>query len=205
MKDGTFFRKADYVTNMHLLTTTTTTLKFMQHILFNDKLWKWLQFVFISITILTSSTLDSKLNAQCNLAIQMNDSFGDGWNGGYLEIFFDGVSQDTFAAVGTGSSANLTIPAGQTMTVEYNMGSWEGENTYTISIGGSVVFSDGPSPSTGMVYSYDCPGGGSGCADTEIVLTMNNSWGDGWNGAELTLTGDNGTSYGPYTITSGIS
>ncbi len=143
--------------------------------------------------------------SNCDVVIQMNDSWGDGWNGGFLEIFFDGVSQGTYSAAGTGSTANLSIPSGQTMTVNYTSGSWEGENTYTISIGGTLEFSDGTNPSTGMVYSYDCSGGGGGCPDTEVVLNMNDSWGDGWNGANLTLTGDNGTSFGPYTIISGGS
>jgi hypothetical protein len=146
--------------------------------------------------------INNMSNAQCNVSVSMSDSYGDGWNGGNLEFFFDGISQGTYAATGNGSNANLTIPAGQTMTVNYTSGSWEGENQYTISIGGSLVFADGPTPSTGLVYNYDCPGPG-GCSDTEILLTMNDSFGDGWNGAALTLIGNNGTNYGPYTVTTG--
>ena len=42
------------------------------------------------------------------------------------------------------------------------------------------------------------------CAGTMLTLTMNDSWGDGWNGNTWTATGTaTGTVYGPYTVASG--
>ena len=96
----------------------------------------------------------NKVQAQCSMTINMNDSYGDGWNGGYLTVYFDSVSQGTYYASSSGSTAYVTIPAGQTMDLQYTSGSWEGENTYNVVIGGSTVFSDGTYPSTGTVYSY---------------------------------------------------
>ena len=44
------------------------------------------------------------------------------------------------------------------------------------------------------------------CAGTMLTLTMNDSWGDGWNGNTWTATGTStGTVYGPYTLASGTS
>jgi hypothetical protein len=43
------------------------------------------------------------------------------------------------------------------------------------------------------------------CAGTLVSLNMFDSFGDGWNGAQLTITGNNATSFGPYTIASGSS
>lgn len=111
-----------------------------------------LRILMTGILVITQSTLV----AQCDVEVQMYDSFGDGWNGGSLEIFFDGISQGTFAASGSGSTANLTIPAGETMTINYTSGNWENENTYNIAVNGTITFSDGPDPTTGLVYSYNC-------------------------------------------------
>lgn len=41
------------------------------------------------------------------------------------------------------------------------------------------------------------------CTGTEITLTMDDSYGDGWNGANLTITGDGGSTYGPFTLPNG--
>jgi hypothetical protein len=106
--------------------------------------------------LVTTFLVVTSAQAQCNVTLNMNDSYGDGWNGGYIEVFFNGSYQGQFSASGYGSTANLTIPAGQTMTVNYVSGSWEGENTYDIVIGGSIVYSDGTYPSTGLVYTYGC-------------------------------------------------
>ncbi|EAZ96052.1 CHU large protein; uncharacterized [Flavobacteria bacterium BAL38] len=38
------------------------------------------------------------------------------------------------------------------------------------------------------------------CTDNSVTLTMNDSYGDGWNGGSITLTNDLGDSYGPYSI-----
>ena len=51
-----------------------------------------------------------------------------------------------------------------------------------------------------MNYSKSCP---TPCAGTTVNLTMNDSWGDGWNGGSITLTNNSGGSYGPYTIATG--
>ena len=126
------------------------------------------QYITVLIAVLALMlTNTNEINAQCNASVSGSDAYGDGWNGGSLEFFFDGISQGTYTVTGSGSTATITIPAGQTMTVNYTSGSWEGENEYTISIGGSPVFSDGPTPSTGMVYTYDCPGSGGGSCSVD--------------------------------------
>jgi hypothetical protein len=43
------------------------------------------------------------------------------------------------------------------------------------------------------------------CTQNSVTLTMNDSYGDGWNGGAITLTNDSGGSYGPYSITGGSS
>ncbi|PHR49086.1 MAG: hypothetical protein COA32_03290 [Fluviicola sp.] len=90
--------------------------------------------------------------ACCNLTLEMFDSWGDGWNGGFLTVTIDG-SATNYSASGTGTTVNIAYCDGQTLELDYTSGSFEGENTYTISNPSATLFSDGPSPQTGLVYT----------------------------------------------------
>ncbi len=50
-----------------------------------------------------------------------------------------------------------------------------------------------------------CTSCGSSCSGTQVTLNMFDSWGDGWNGAQLTINGLNTGAYGPYTLSTGSS
>ncbi|GAB5539992.1 hypothetical protein LCL86_13705 [Muricauda ruestringensis] len=68
--------------------------------------------------------------------INMADSYGDGWNGGFLTVTLDGeeVPGSPFR-VETGSEATgeFTVPEGATsLTVVYTSLEWDDENTFTI-------------------------------------------------------------------------
>ncbi|MGB1247523.1 MAG: gliding motility-associated C-terminal domain-containing protein [Chitinophagales bacterium] len=90
----------------------------------------------------------------CNYTLDMFDSFGDGWNGGFVEVFSDGTSIGTFSATGNGSAANFSAIYGEDLELVYTSASWEGENTYNLlDPNGNIVFSDGPTPATGSVFT----------------------------------------------------
>lgn len=90
----------------------------------------------------------------CNYNLVMQDTYGDGWNDGYLEIFINSVSIGTFNAIGFGSSETFEVCDGDDVTLMYTPGMYENENSYQL-LGPSwnVIFSDGPNPSTGEVYN----------------------------------------------------
>ena len=108
------------------------------------------------------------VNASC-FTLHMEDSYGDGWNGGAVEISVDGVPVDS----GLSSTAQLnkrqvdslfrmdmrcTLPSVYRMVScviwEYFSDSWESENTYELmDTALNVVFSDGPTPATGVVFN----------------------------------------------------
>lgn len=92
----------------------------------------------------------------CPITINTFDAWGDGWNGGFLSFAINGTPIGNFAAQGFGSSASLNLLPGETLTVQYTAGDWEDENSYEIVLGGEVLFADGPFPSTGLVFSYNC-------------------------------------------------
>jgi MYXO-CTERM domain-containing protein len=124
--------------------------------------------------------------------LDMADSWGDGWNGGELSLTIDGVLIGDYAAVGSGSSEALCGPSGSTWELSYSSGSYESENTYTLSDpNGTVVFSDGPTPATGVVWTEAVAVvvGGGDCDDNDAANFPGNT--------EICDGGDNNCSGSP--------
>ena len=92
--------------------------------------------------------------------VAMQDSYGDGWNGGYISVNINGaeVSQITIPS-GSSGTGSFTVPAGATsLVVNYVSGSWDSEVTFQITRNGESIFSDGPNPSNDpMVFSICNP------------------------------------------------
>ena len=103
-----------------------------------------------SSTILTGT---SNMTDSYVYTLNMSDSYGDGWNGGFLTAYVNGASIGTYAASGYGSSVSINVSAGQTIYFTYNTGSWEDENSYSISLNGTIVYSTGTFPPSGTVYT----------------------------------------------------
>lgn len=115
----------------------------------------------LSIT-LACLFMSSQVVAQCcNYTLELNDSWGDGWNGASLDITNGGLNIGNYAASGTGSTFTLTLCQGDNISLIYSSGSFENENTYTLTgPDGTVLFSDGPNPTTGTAFSFNvlsCP------------------------------------------------
>lgn len=109
------------------------------------------------ITIKSDATGTGRIDelvTNCFYSINMTDTWGDGWNGGFVEVFEDGVSIGTYAS--TVSNETEIIPIGNGSTVEfvYTAGQFENENAYTIfDANGTAIFNDGTNPSTGTVFT----------------------------------------------------
>ena len=57
-----------------------------------------------------------------------------------------------YVGSGTSESASFCVSPGSVVGLEYTSGSWESENSYSISDSdGNSVFTDGPAPATGSV------------------------------------------------------
>lgn len=87
--------------------------------------------------------------------LDMQDSFGDGWNGASFRVTVDGVATDydVSAAQGSENSVTFTIPPSAIeVTFEYLAGSFDSENTYQLfGPDGNLAYSDGPSPFVGDI------------------------------------------------------
>ncbi len=97
----------------------------------------------------------------CNYILSMHDSYGDGWNGGSLEVFINGVSAGNYSATNFASSATFVVCQGDLFEMVYSAGAYEEENTYQLyDAAWNLLFTDGPNPTTGIVFSTtgDCNG-----------------------------------------------
>lgn len=106
---------------------------------------------FIAAVCVASSIASAQC---CDHILQMNDSYGDGWNGGTLQVLINGNSIGTFAAAGAGSDTSFTVCTGDALELIYTPLDWENENTYVLyDQWGNVVFADGPTPAVGSVFN----------------------------------------------------
>ena len=97
---------------------------------------------------------DSVAVQNCSYTLDMFDSFGDGWNGGFITFYINGTSIGTYSASGSSSSATIAVMYGDQLEIDYTPGSWESENTYSLyDSNGNLIFSDGPTPGIGLIWS----------------------------------------------------
>ena len=140
-----------------------------------------------------------------NYSITMNDSYGDGWNGnilniGGVEYTLDGAEE----VVVIGSCGEVAVPGCTDETAtNYNADATEDDGSceYEVACEGTEITMGGGSwiSETSFVIA-DCDGNelasGAGAAGEYCVelpenysITMNDSYGDGWNGNILNIGG----------------
>lgn len=107
----------------------------------------------------------------------MDDTYGDGWNGGNLDVFVDGEWIGNYAAEGEGSNATFEVCNGEEITLEYESGDYENENSYFLLGGnGNLIHADGPEPEVGESgpFVVDCDvvpdPGSSPCVPLELPV-----------------------------------
>ena len=125
----------------------------------------------------------------CSYSLEMQDIFGDGWNGGFITVLIDGVLIGDYSVTGgMDEIAPIAICDGETIELVYTAGNWEEENTYTFyDSQGNVLFTDGINPTAGSVYT----GVGSCVAPTEETGISGLSSGS----YDLTITDNSGCSF----------
>jgi gliding motility-associated-like protein len=91
----------------------------------------------------------------CCYTLDMQDSWGDGWNGANIMVNpTAGPPLGPFTAVGTGSIITFCVPDGTTFTLNYTPGTFENEVTYQLyDPTMTQIFNDGPNPATGNVFT----------------------------------------------------
>jgi len=82
----------------------------------------------------------------CEYSITLWDDYGDGWNGGFVQIFGDGVEYiNTTIATGAGPETSyFMVGDGTFLTAVYTPGGWPYENSYEVfDADGNSIFQDG--------------------------------------------------------------
>lgn len=84
--------------------------------------------------------------------IEMQDSYGDGWNGASIDITVDGVTTNFLIADGFSASGTLEVAAdASSIGITFNSGDWDSEITYQIiSANGNTIIDTGPEPTAGV-------------------------------------------------------
>lgn len=108
--------------------------------------------------------LDALINGQgvgtnCNYILNLDDTFGDGWNGNTISVTIGGVTNSHTINTGNNNQINLTIPNGQTATLTFNgEGNFVGECEYQVldEDGVVVVNQDNPTAGTTDVVTANC-------------------------------------------------
>lgn len=92
--------------------------------------------------------------------IEMEDSYGDGWNGASIDVVIDGVETSYTLDSGAAGSQTFTVPEGTAeFTLAFSSGDWDGEITYEIiAPTGELALSDGPTPAVGVQTLNICGG-----------------------------------------------
>ena len=111
--------------------------------------------------------------------LNMYDSFGDGWNGGNYSII-DSLTSNVLYSGGllNGSFGSDPLCFGPSGCTDPNATNFDP----------NAIVDDGS-----CTY-FTC---------TDLVLTMNDSWGDGWNGNDFSLFDSNGNLYFTSTLNNG--
>ena len=141
---------------------------------------------FLTIIFLLTSFFT--VSAQCDHTFVMVDSFGDGWNGASVDILVDGTVVAESAANSSSSYEELLFSASTGSVIEVDnwvSGSWDSEISWQLLDGAGTELTSGVFGDLGAGVGY-CPPPPT-CDHTFI---MNDSFGDGWNGASVDILVD---------------
>ena len=84
--------------------------------------------------------------------IDMQDSFGDGWNGASLDVTIDSETTQYTFTTGFGAQFNFEIESDtEVLSIVYSSGQFDSENTFqVINPANAVILDLGPSPEAGV-------------------------------------------------------
>jgi len=90
-------------------------------------------FSLLALMVFGQATI---VSAQCDIVIDMQDSYGDGWNGASLKVYngADLLGTATIAN-GTSGQAIITVPDMALISLVWVSGSYDGEISFTVTNG----------------------------------------------------------------------
>ena len=110
-------------------------------------------------------TWHSHNNRTEDFLLVLTDSYGDGWDGAYMDVLVNGtlVYDDITVAEST-AEFTLAVDDGDVVQTAYTSGSWESEHSYAFyDHNGTLVASDGPNPGAGIEFTVSITSDVPGC------------------------------------------
>jgi len=94
----------------------------------------------------------------CDYTFTLDDTYGDNWDGAFIEVFENGTSIGVFdVQSGSQDIYVVTLTDGATIDIVYTSGAYENEHIYTITDPfGNAIFTDGPFPGAGTSFVASC-------------------------------------------------
>lgn len=91
--------------------------------------------------------------------VDLQDSYGDGWNGASISVTIDGTTEDYTLDSGAAGSFSVTVPEDtEELSFVFNSGDWDSEITFQIyAPNGDLASEQGPSPGVGEIPLSICP------------------------------------------------
>ena len=158
-----------------------------------------------SAAALNFATTICNASDQCSYTFVLGDSYGDGWNGGSLDVLQNGILVTTLQAVshGGGNTQSYdTVTAllcdGISTSLVWNSGSFDSEVSFLVyNANDSLIFTSSTiSAGTLTTFTTDCSGAGPGPVITDPTVATQAATAITQNGATL-----NGTITNPDNVT----
>ncbi|MBK8500644.1 MAG: T9SS type A sorting domain-containing protein [Flavobacteriales bacterium] len=111
---------------------------------------------FICAGLTVSCTPGTLPAGDCIYYLNLFDSFGDGWGTSNVGVSINGGPYQYYSIGNPGSSNSIPIGVniGDVIVLNYNnSGAWQGENSYTLTLGGGGLFNSGTPPVGGLSYA----------------------------------------------------
>ena len=123
--------------------------------------------IFTLFTMFLTATFAS---AQCHYVVDMQDSYGDGWNGASIDVSVNGSTVANMTCSGSGSIDSIATLNGDVVEFSFNSGSWDGEITFQITDpSGAALGSYGPNPAVGVFLTNTS---NATCVPTTVNVTF---------------------------------
>jgi hypothetical protein len=122
------------------------------------------------ILLITAFLSSLFVSGQCHYVVDMQDSYGDGWNGASIDVSVNGATVANMTCSGSGSIDSIQTLSGDVVEFSFNSGSWDSEITFQITDpSGATLGSYGPNPAVGVFLTNTS---NATCVPTTVNVTF---------------------------------
>jgi len=122
------------------------------------------------ILLLTTFLSSLFVSGQCHYVVDMQDSYGDGWNGASIDVSVNGTTVANMTCSGSASIDSIATLSGDIVEFSFISGSWDSEITFQITDPSAAALgSFGPNPTVGVFLTNTS---NSVCLPTTVNVTF---------------------------------